>query len=655
MDKLGLVSKVRPRGVLTWRVPLATASSSALAIVLALTGGRHSSAPSAFDVRREMREQSIQRLTADLAAVRSSLATAPIGVDRATELRARIDAVEGEIKSIPEPDPASFTTVLPLNRTHAKILGIHGAMLAAHSLAPLVVWKTHRYDAVPFLADPSFSDGAPAIEISVMRGEYRADAILLTNATDQSIEVQVQLSDVPGSPRPDWLRVSTGEWTDTQQHTPVADALPDAPFSNNAYRFAVPGGMTLRIWFTVNGAKLEPGTYQGRLTVQSARSSMRVPATFRVSRVTMALPRLSLGTWDYTDGNGKLGITPQNKDAAIRLMRSHFVDSPWATRAVLPWPKADQFDEVGSLKDPLDFQALDSWIGFWPGARRYYVAIEASSSFAGAPIRTPQFATRLASWGRAVVEHARALGLASKGLGFLLVDEPRREEQNVVISEWARVLRTSAADLDLFEDPIFPRPDQVSPPEAFTLVDELCLHLGIYSRGGSPVARYFEERRAAGQRLWVYQTSGPVRLLDPTQYFRMQAWHAFSIHAIGIAFWSFGDTGGRASSWNEYATGTIAYAPAFIGPFDVTDSVHWQAVREGIEDYEYLSMLSDTAGSTADSGQRAAAMALRREALDELPGSYVREPSWNRNAPVHARPDVYRLRILSFLESIHPR
>ena len=52
---------------------------------------------------------------------------------------------------------------------------------------------------------------------------------------------------------------------------------------------------------------------------------------------------------------------------------------------------------------------------------------------------------------------------------------------------------------------------------------------------------------------------------------------------------------------------------------------------------------------------RAAAVALRREALDELPGSYVREPSWNRNGAVHTRPDVYRFRILSFLESLYPQ
>jgi hypothetical protein len=52
---------------------------------------------------------------------------------------------------------------------------------------------------------------------------------------------------------------------------------------------------------------------------------------------------------------------------------------------------------------------------------------------------------------------------------------------------------------------------------------------------------------------------------------------------------------GVETSWNDYATTNMSDAPAFIGRRDVTDSVHWQAVREGVEDYEYLAMVRDAA------------------------------------------------------------
>ena len=83
----------------------------------------------------------------------------------------------------------------------------------------------------------------------------------------------------------------------------------------------------------------------------------------------------------------------------------------------------------------------------------------------------------------------------------------------------------------------------------------------------------------------------------------------------------------------------------------MTDSVHWQAVREGVEDHEYLAMLRDAAERTADAWWKATAFALMREALAEVPITYTGWFEWTTD-PAHARPDDYRLRILTLLESI---
>jgi hypothetical protein len=268
-------------------------------------------------------------------------------------------------------------------------------------------------------------------------------------------------------------------------------------------------------------------------------------------------------------------------------------------------------------------------------------------------METPAFAVRLSEWGRAVAQHAKALGLSPRQLGLMLVDEPQNDAQNAVIVAWARVLKQGAPEIGLFENPVWPRPDQMAPADSFTLVDDLCFHLGVYSRGGEPVARYFEGRRAAGQRLWLYQTTGPARLLDPTAYYRLAGWYAFRAHATGSAFWAFGDTGGAESSWNDYASTNLSDAPAFIGRNGVTDSVHWQAVREGVEDNEYLAMVEDAAARTADPARKAGLLALVRESLVEAPKPYTGWFEWDGDA-AHARPDEYRVRILSVLESLQP-
>jgi hypothetical protein len=599
----------------------------------------------------DVRSRIVERLTADLSFVRTELDAAPMTLNQRAALRASLVEAEGKIGLIPAPDLARFTTVLPLNATHAEILAVHGAILAAKGLPPLVVWKGHRYDAVPLMATPSAPNEVPSLDITMMANEYRADAVLLTNATYKAIDAAVRVANMPGSPRPDWLQVSAVEWTDTLHGTPVADALPNAAFADGAFRLTVPAGMTRKVWLTVDGSKVEAGTYHGTLTIGAPRAPILIPFTVRVSRVTMGRPRLSLGMWDYTNGAGAYGITLRNRDAAIALMRSHFVDSPWATRATLPWPVASDYDANGRLVTPLDFHALDEWIRIWPDARRFYIFAAVDAIFAGASMSAPDFVTRLAEWARAVAQHATALGLVPRQLGLMLVDEPHDDAQNAVIAAWARVLKSAAPEIDLFEDPIWPRPDRVSPADAFTLVDELCFQLAVYSRGGEPVARYFEGRREAGQRLWMYQTRGPARLLDPTTYFRMAGWHAFRLHAVGSAFWSFGDTGGSETSWNDYAETRIGYSPAFIGRQDVTDSLHWQAVREGVEDYEYLAMLRDAAATARDPARKAQGLALIDEAVKEVRGVDTDTFEWEADS-AHARSDAYRLRILSMLESL---
>jgi hypothetical protein len=95
----------------------------------------------------------------------------------------------------------------------------------------------------------------------------------------------------------------------------------------------------------------------------------------------------------------------------------------------------------------------------------------------------------------------------------------------------------------------------------------------------------------------------------------------------------------------------MAYAPAFVGPQGVTDSVHWQAVREGVEDYESLAMLDDAVARAPDAATSAKALALAAEAISAVPAPYTGWFDWDRDA-AHARPDEYRLRILTLLESL---
>jgi hypothetical protein len=297
----------------------------------------------------------------------------------------------------------------------------------------------------------------------------------------------------------------------------------------------------------------------------------------------------------------------------------------------------------------MSFAQFDAWVKLWPNARNYYVFADVTDSFAGARAGTPEFAARVGEWAKGLSDHMQSLSLKPAQLGMLLVDEPRSDEQAETIAAWARAIKAAAPEITLWEDPLWERPDQVKLQDSITLIDTLCPNLIFYHRGGPEVERYFEGLRAAGHTLWFYTCDGPVRGFDPDLYYRRMAWHAFAHNAVGIGFWAFGDTGGAVSSWNDYTTQRPSFTPVFISPDGVTDGIHWQAVREGVEDYEYLAMLRDAAARTRDPELKRKAEDLLTTATAAITSRDHWDYAW-RPYTEHAQIDEFRLRVLAMIE-----
>lgn len=598
----------------------------------------------------ETRTGIFRRLSLDMRAAQAAVEQSQLASAKKAELQTRLQSLAARIFDVEEPDPSTFRTVFPLNDAHAAIMAVHASVMRSRGLPEFFVWRKHRYDPLSPHEVPNTPPPVAQLDITMMKGEVRADACLLTNASDRTVDVQIKM-DFTDPQILSGLAVSAVPWTDTVQRVPVAAALPETPVHQGAFVVTVPAGVTSKLWFTVDSANMAPGTFEGALTVAAPGYQERVPFNIRVSRVAMGRPRLSLGMWDYTDGQGAYGITEKNMQAAIALERSHGVDSPWAKSGVLPWPAATDFDATGKLQTTMSFREFDAWVARWPGARNYLVFAAIGRSFAGADMDSPEFAPRVASWAAALAHHMQDLKLEPRQLGLLLVDEPSTVEQDATIVAWARAIKAGAPKLTIFQDPCWVHPEQAKLQDAITMADIVCPQLAIFHQGGPLAQQFYEQRRNAGQRLWFYQCSGPVRTFDPSRYYRLTAWHAFRHGATGMGFWAFGDTGGGTSSWNEYAGTRTAFAPAFIGVADVTDGIHWQAVREGIEDYEYLCMLKEAASRVEKRELRAEAERLLQSALDGAIGEYRPDWAWVSGID-REQPDIDRLRLLDLLERL---
>lgn len=608
------------------------------------------------------------RLNADLAAIRARLEASRLTGEQKTALSARLDEAQKSTLNLPDVDPETFRTIFPMNEAQGRVLAINGAISHELGLPALSVHKAGRYDLFSAFKVRKPTASPPAISIAMMGNEVRADAILLSNATEKPIEVKIRLQSMPGSATPPWLSLSAIPWTDTFLGIPVAAALPFTEGVEGSYPVTLPAGLTTKIWLSADSSKLEAGEYRGQLLIDSESQSLSVPFDLKVSRIRMGVPRLSVGMWDSAnDGRFK-----QNTAAAIEMMRSHFVDSPWANRDVIPWPQAGDFDAAGNLIRPLDMKEMDAWLKLWPGARHYLVFANVLAygnmdhSFAGTKEGSPEFDARVGSWTKALAEYMRSRGMEPSQLGLLLVDEPQNEAQERRVIAWSRAIHAVEPRVKVFQDrslsPEWDKPEYFKlQNESISLSDTICPSFMDYHAHNDQAVEFYEKFRKAGHPLWFYQCQGPTKTYSPQVYYRELAWHAFARKFVGIGFWAFYDKGNAISSWNEYETSATPYTPVFLDPGGITDGLHWEAVREGVEDYEYMAMLREAAERSSDAALKADAESLLNAAAGALlrstPAStdYKVIYNWNESTSKDFQPDAYRLRMLDLLEKMEAR
>jgi hypothetical protein len=531
------------------------------------------------------------------------------------------------------PTDESFRAVLPIGQAHARLFAVQAGFWRALGRPALTAWVPPLWDPANSFAVPPM--GPPGqIEVHAMRGEFRAGAVNLVNATDGILNVQIRFVGLPGAPTPKYVRVRHTEWTDTSQGIPVAAALPDAKREGDGYSISVVPGLMRQVWLTFQVTDLDPGQYDGTLIAQS-RGHPVVEIPIRLQVWPFEFPKkttLRLGGWSYTDGSARYGVTSDNRAAFLEHLQSHFVNAPWATSGVM---RSYDFDQHDSTKIRLDTRAFDNWIEQWPRADVYHVFLAVADhsgainrSFGGAKIGSPEFERRVGTWISAWVRHLRSKGITPDRLRLLIHDEPHEGSNIGPLLAWARAIRRAEPDVIIWEDPTY-RDPQAAPAELFNVCSVLCPNRPMWLTQGKPFARFYRDQQARGRVLQFYSCSGPAKLLDPYSYYRLQAWHCWHVGATGSFFWAFGDNSG-ASSWNEYFAKAGPYTPLFLDARTVTAGKHMEAIRESVEDYEYFVMLTSAVERAKTAGRSNDAVRQAEDLLESASSEVVFAPGANR-------------------------
>ena len=565
----------------------------------------------AFARARQSCESVARRLRADAQAVRKLSANATVSAAVRMQVEEQLARVEAQIPNLPRHYDEGFQALLPLNEAHQRVFRAQAAVWRATGAPRLTAWQSGSWDPLsPVHA--ARNPGRAAVSVAMMRNEFRAGAFNVSNAGDEDETLNLRITGLPGGENPAWITVHEVQWTDTQSGQPVAAALPEARREGGAFVIRAAPGLTRQVWLTLHPTDVPPGRHEGRIVLSGRGITLEVPLKLRVYPLRFPeRPTLHLGGWDYTDAERHYEITPENRARVITHLREHFVDSPWATSAVLP---TGRFDGQGQLASAPDTAKFDEWLRRWPDAGRYCVFMSVGANMAGAQLGSPQFEKRVGVWIRFWAEHARKRGLKPDHLAVLLVDEPHSAEQDAVILAWARAIRAAQTGVKIWEDPTHGDPFAAN-QEMLGACDVLCPNRPMFLTNPK-VRTYYAERRPPAAELAFYSCSGPARLLDPYAYHRLQAWSCWQLGAKSSYFWAFGDSGG-GSSWNEYAAERAGFVPFFLDKTSVTPGKHMEAIRESAEDYEYLVMLRDGVISADKRGVRSPALERARKLLTE--------------------------------------
>jgi hypothetical protein len=590
------------------------------------------------------------RMENDTEALRGVVTSRLLNSTEYAGLIAGLDALENAIFDVDVTADNTWSTRFPIHPVHGRVFALQAAAWRAMGLHGAIIWPSALWDTLEPTAVPSTA--SPLIDLAMMRGETRSAALNVSNAGEQAATLDIQFSGLPCADNSSCLSVFEIGFTDTTATVPIMSALVPVAQNNGKYSVVVPPGLTKQVWLNVHTDSANPKDWVASAAIEQAGQAIAtVPLRVKVYPVVFpSVQTLHVGGFDYTDLPA-YDVTNDNVGTLIRVLREHQVDTTWAQKVTLPTGTFDSTGKMTATPDPAQFR---QWIARWPGAASYMVFLDVSpQAFAGLALSTTEFRRALTTWAQWWWQEAKHDGLAPGQLHLLLKDEPHRPGDAALIGQYASVIRAAAPTVKIWEDTTWPLPSADASALARSL-DEWSPQVDMWVAARQAFDDFFAAQRTSGRSVWLYSCSGPGRLLDPYSYYRLQAWFAWRVGAVGSNYWTFADAH-HAVSWRDYAAGNMGgYSPLFFDGATVMSSKQMEAIREGEEDYEYLHILEQLAKRLETTPGRAGRAAELRHLLDDGVNTVLGDlrPGGTRTwAEMHDRgkADVVRQKLLDAL------
>jgi hypothetical protein len=291
-----------------------------------------------------------------------------------------------------------------------------------------------------------------------------------------------------------------------------------------------------------------------------------------------------------------------------KTITAFIVDDPWAgdtgfaVRSLIEWSYPGEWKPGGPAKWTFDFAAFDRWVGLllqagiddhiecWsplvqPGSDHSLIIYTDTANGHRRSVKLPAGSGEYnAVWGefaRAFQEHLRARGWLEKA--YLAFDEI----ETAVLDRVMPLFHEVAPDLKLMVS----GGDEKGHHQAESR--EMAFHYGYFTPGSGLELPDIPARRKAGKRTLLYTAVTP---LYPNTFIFSQPLES---RYLGWIIWKWDFDGYIRWAWNfwwpenfwdqplyKWHSGDMWFV--YPGPEGPVDSIQWEMLREGIEDYECL-------------------------------------------------------------------
>ena len=379
-----------------------------------------------------------------------------------------------------------------------------------------------------------------------------------------------------------------------------------------------PAGERRYLWLTVDSRGLDPGAYRGTVHVRIlSPMPKRLEIPVAVTVWPFSLPQrapINVFVWDSEHAT-------RFSDAYLANFLEHKVNC-WMIdlRNVVPPLRED-----GSFSRKPDFSKLTPLIqrgkdrgtfmikggkvmgdttgpgakegGPWPGSNTPYMS--------------PEWRRGFTQWLKAFVAYMKTQGLGYDQWLWYPFDETLCDD---VIAQ-AELVKEIDPNVRFWVDIATEDPERLkrSVPVIDVWCPEYITAICSFMTGDDTPYRMLKD---AGEEVWGYFCGRSMRTVDPTLRYRSCGWFAWKYELAGATFWcAVVNSGDR---WTDLDGRGGEFAVLFPTSRGFAGSRRWDAFRDGIEDYQYLTLLKQLAGKAAEERKQATLDFMAKSTNDML-------------------------------------